>query len=174
MQQRHGRRRRSKCSSSTITLVEAGMSGTLGNQARSGYGGDNERLRSAVSLSGSLVSLQNAAQLPRGEVLRSCQAQRSARNLAKFLSQVWAWPATQNFLRILSQSSKKKRFHDKGFLELFFGTSPNHSSESIRDGLRSANCCSEVMHFDRPTSTSVLLRSTNCLYLSNGISIGQH
>ena len=62
MQQRHGRRSRSKCSSSTITLVEAGMSGTLlGNQARSGYGGDNERLRPAVYLSASLVSLQNAA-----------------------------------------------------------------------------------------------------------------
>ena len=60
-----------KCSSSTITLVEAGMSDTLlGNQARAGYGGDNERLRSVVSLSASLVSLQNAAQLPRGEVPR--------------------------------------------------------------------------------------------------------
>ena len=46
------------------------MSGTLlGNQARSGYGGDNERLRFAVSLSSSRLSLQNAAQLPRGEVL---------------------------------------------------------------------------------------------------------
>ena len=46
------------------------MSGTLlGNQARSGYGGDNERLRFAVSLSASLLSLQNAAQLRRGEVL---------------------------------------------------------------------------------------------------------
>ena len=64
MQQRHGRRCRSKCSSSTITLVEADMSGTLlGNQARSGYGGDNERLKFAVCLSASLVSLQNAVQL---------------------------------------------------------------------------------------------------------------
>ena len=45
------------------------MSGTLlGNQARSGYGGDNERLRFAVFLS-SRLSLQSAAQLPRGEVL---------------------------------------------------------------------------------------------------------
>ena len=72
MQQRHGRRCRSKRSSSTIRLVEAGTSGTLlGNQGRSDYGGDNERLiRSAVSLSSSLVSLRNAAQLPRGEVLR--------------------------------------------------------------------------------------------------------
>ena len=71
MQQRHGRQYRSKCSRSTITMVEAGMSGTLlGNQARLGYGGDNERLRSVVSLSASLVSLQNAAQLSRGEVLR--------------------------------------------------------------------------------------------------------
>ena len=56
MQPRHGRRWRSKCSRSTITLVEAGMPGTLlGNQARSGYGGDNGRLRSALSLS--LLSL---------------------------------------------------------------------------------------------------------------------
>ena len=71
MQQRHARRCRSKCSSLMITLVEAGMPGTLlGNQARAGYGGDKERLRSAVYLSASLVSLQNAAQLPRGEVLR--------------------------------------------------------------------------------------------------------
>ena len=46
------------------------MSGTLlRNQARSGYNGDNERLRFAVSLSASLLSPQNAAQLPRGEVL---------------------------------------------------------------------------------------------------------
>ena len=46
-----------KCPSSTITLVEAGMSDTLlGNQARAGYGGDNERLTSA-----SLVSLRNSA-----------------------------------------------------------------------------------------------------------------
>ena len=51
------------------------MSGTLlGNQAPSGYGGDDERLRSAVSPSlppfyPSCISLQNAAQLPRGEVL---------------------------------------------------------------------------------------------------------
>ena len=34
------------------------MSGTfLGNQARQGYGGDDERLKSAVSLSASLVYL---------------------------------------------------------------------------------------------------------------------
>ena len=46
------------------------MSGALlDKQARYGYGGDNDRLRSAVSLSASLVSLQNAAQPPRGEVL---------------------------------------------------------------------------------------------------------
>ena len=52
------------------TLVEADMSGTPpGNQARSGYGGNNERLRFAVSPSASLVYLQTAAQLPRGEVL---------------------------------------------------------------------------------------------------------
>ena len=71
MQQRHARRCRPKCSSSMITLVEVGMSDTLlGNQARVGYGGDNERLRSAVCCSASLVSLQNAAQLPRGEVPR--------------------------------------------------------------------------------------------------------
>ena len=70
MQQRHARRCRSKCSSSTTTLVEARMPGTLlGNQARAGYGGDNERLWTAVFLSTSLLSLQNAAQLPRGEVL---------------------------------------------------------------------------------------------------------
>ena len=50
---------------------EVNMSGTLlGNQARSGYGGDYERLRFAVSLSASLVSsLQSAVQLPRGKVL---------------------------------------------------------------------------------------------------------
>ena len=79
MQQRHGRRCRSKRPSSTITLVEAGMSGTLlGNQARSGYVGDNERLRSAVSLSASLVSLQNAAQLPRGEVPRKLSSLKPA------------------------------------------------------------------------------------------------
>ena len=48
MQQRHAKSCRLKCSSSTITLVEVGMLGTvLGNQARAGYGGDNERLRSA-------------------------------------------------------------------------------------------------------------------------------
>ena len=71
MQQRHARRCCSKCSSLMITLVEAGMSGTLlSNQARAGDGGDNERLRSAVSLSVYLVS-QNAAQLSRGE---NCQA----------------------------------------------------------------------------------------------------
>ena len=58
MQQRRARCCRPKCSTSTMTPIEAGMSGTpLGNQARSGYGGDNERLRSAVSLSASLVSL---------------------------------------------------------------------------------------------------------------------
>ena len=51
MQQRHGRRCRSKCSSSTITLVEAGMLCTLlGNQARSGYGDDNERACLNVSI----------------------------------------------------------------------------------------------------------------------------
>ena len=45
MQQRHARCCRPKYSSSTITLVETGMSDTLlGNQARAGYGGDNERL----------------------------------------------------------------------------------------------------------------------------------
>ena len=67
MEQRRGRRCRSKCSSLTTSiLVEAGMSGTLlGDQARLGYGGDKERLRSAVSLSASRASLQNAAQLPR-------------------------------------------------------------------------------------------------------------
>ena len=49
MQQRHARCCRSKCSSSTmITLVEAGMSDTLGNQASAGYGGDKEGLRPAV------------------------------------------------------------------------------------------------------------------------------
>ena len=65
MQQRHVRRCHSKCSNTTITLVDAGISGTLlGNQAGAGYGSDNERLRSAV------VSLQNAAQLPRGGILR--------------------------------------------------------------------------------------------------------
>ena len=49
MQQRHARRCRPKWSSSTITLVEVGMSDALlGNQARAGYGSDNERLRSAV------------------------------------------------------------------------------------------------------------------------------
>ena len=71
MQQRHARRCRSKSSSSMILLVEAGMSGILlVNQARSGYGGDNEMLRSVVPLPASLVSVQNAVQLPRGEVLR--------------------------------------------------------------------------------------------------------
>ena len=61
MQQRHARRCRSRCSSSTITLVEAGMSGILlGNQAWASYGGNNERLRSDVSLSASLVFLQTA------------------------------------------------------------------------------------------------------------------
>ena len=49
MQQRYAKRCRPKCSSSTITLVEAGMSDTLlGNQARASYGSDNERLKSAV------------------------------------------------------------------------------------------------------------------------------
>ena len=81
MQQLHARRCRSKCLSSTITLVEAGMSDTLlGNQARSGYGGDNERLRSVVSLSASLVFLQNAAQLPRGEIFRKLFENSEASN----------------------------------------------------------------------------------------------
>ena len=71
MQQPHARRYRPKCARLTITFVEAGMSDTLlGNQARAGYGGDNERLRSAFSLSASLASLQKAAQLPRGQVPR--------------------------------------------------------------------------------------------------------
>ena len=69
MQQRLARRCHPKCSSSTLTLVEVGMSGTLlGNQAWAGYDGNNERLTFAVSMSASLISLQNAAQLPRGEV----------------------------------------------------------------------------------------------------------
>ena len=76
MQQRHARRCRPKCSRSTITPVEAGMSNILlGNQARAGYGGDNEKLSSKLCcllLSSSLlVSLQNAAQLLRGEVPRN-------------------------------------------------------------------------------------------------------
>ena len=52
MQQRYARQcRRSKGSSSTIILlVEADMPDTLlGHQARAGYGGDNERLKSAAA-----------------------------------------------------------------------------------------------------------------------------
>ena len=65
MQQRYARRCRPECSSSTIPLAKAVMSDTLlGNQARAGC----EMLGSDVSLSASLVSLQNAAQFPRGEV----------------------------------------------------------------------------------------------------------
>ena len=73
-----------------LTLVETGMSDTfLGKQAPAGYGGDNERLRSAVSAAVCLpfVSLQNAAQLPRGEVPRK---------------------GDPVFFRILRPSSKKK------------------------------------------------------------------
>ena len=51
MQQRYARRCRPKCPSSTIAMVEADMSDTfLRNQARAGYGRDNERLGSAVYL----------------------------------------------------------------------------------------------------------------------------
>ena len=91
MQQCHARRCRPKCSTSTITLVEADLSDTLlGNQARTGYGGDNERLRSAVfcCLPASLVSLQNATQLSRGEIKKKMSSPDSARNLAKIPSQV--------------------------------------------------------------------------------------
>ena len=73
-----------KLNDSTGT-VEAGMSDTLlGNQARSGYDGDNERLRSAVCcFVPPFVSLQNTAQLSRGEVLKKLSSLGSARNLAK-------------------------------------------------------------------------------------------
>ena len=107
------------------------MSGTLlGNQARSGYGGDNERLRFAGSLSSSRLSLQNAAQLPRGEVLTKDSSPELGSEFGQILTQVWAQPAGQNFLGILTQSSDKKRPHNKGFSEFFVGTSPNQSSDN--------------------------------------------
>ena len=131
MQQSHARRCHSKCSSSTITLVEAGMSDTLlGNQARAGCGGDNEGLRSAVSLSAYLVSLQNAAQLPRGEVLRKLSSPALGQEFGQSPEPSLSSAGDSDFLIILRPSFKKKTPRNKGFLELFLGTSLNRSSEN--------------------------------------------
>ena len=105
MQQPHARRYRPKCSSSMITLIEAGMSGTLlGNQAGAGYGGDNERLSPCLPLSCLSKTRRDFLEV---KFQKKCQAQPPARNLVKVLSQVWAWPATQFFFRILRPSSEK-------------------------------------------------------------------
>ena len=132
MQQRHARRCRPVCSSPTITLVEVGMSGTLlDNQARAGYGGDNKRLRSAVSLSASLVSFQNAAQLPRGKVLRKLSSPALGYELGQCFEPSLSLAGDSDFLNISEAKFQEKNGpHNKGFLELFLGTSPNRSSEN--------------------------------------------
>ena len=89
MQQYHVDTAAPNAPSSTITLIEAGISDTLlGNQARAGYGGVNERLRSAVCCCLPPLFLQNAAQLPQGAVPRKLSSPDPARNLVKILGRV--------------------------------------------------------------------------------------
>ena len=49
--------------------------------------------------------------------------------MAKVLAQVWAHPADQIFLRILTQSSDEKKV-PQGFIGIILGTSPNQSSDN--------------------------------------------
>ena len=120
MQQRYARRCCPECTSSTITLVEAGISDNLlGNRARAGYRGDNESLRSVVCCClPPLYLFKTRRNFLEVKFQENCQAQ----------SQLEIWP---KFLAELELETPR----NKGFLELFLATSTNQSSEPIRDGL---------------------------------------
>ena len=95
------------------------MSGTvLGNQAR-------------VSLPASLASLQNAAQLPRVELLTKLSSPELGSEFGQGSDSSLGSAGDSELLRILSQNSEKKRSHDKGqeFLGTISRTSPNQSSD---------------------------------------------
>ena len=107
------------------------MSGTLlGNQARSGYGGDNERLRFAVSLSSSRLSLQNAAQLPRGEVLTKDSSPELGSEFGQNSDPCLGSAGGSELFGHSDSKFRQKRPHNKGFSEFFVGTSPNQSPDN--------------------------------------------